>query len=37
MLLRDHTEHRVSEAIRAGEGSAKLWEHSGAVEGLVRS
>jgi DNA-binding FrmR family transcriptional regulator len=37
MLLRDHTEHCVSEAIRAGEGRAKVRELSEAVERLVKS
>ncbi|MDQ6789472.1 MAG: metal-sensitive transcriptional regulator [Candidatus Dormibacteraeota bacterium] len=37
MLLRDHTEHCVSEAIRAGEGTAKVRELSEAVERLVKS
>jgi CsoR family transcriptional regulator, copper-sensing transcriptional repressor len=37
MLLRDHTEHCVSEAVRAGDGSAKVRELSDAVERLVRS
>jgi DNA-binding FrmR family transcriptional regulator len=36
LLLADHTEHCVTEAIRAGEGSAKVKELSGAVERLVR-
>ena len=36
-LLRDHTEHCVSEAIRAGEGTAKVRELSEAVERLVKS
>ncbi|PZS36637.1 MAG: transcriptional regulator [Pseudonocardiales bacterium] len=37
MLLRDHTEHCVSEAIRAGDGSAKVRELSEAVERLVKA
>jgi DNA-binding FrmR family transcriptional regulator len=37
MLLRDHTEHCVSEAIRAGEGTAKVRGLSEAVERLVKS
>jgi DNA-binding FrmR family transcriptional regulator len=37
MLLRDHTEHCVTEAIRAGEGTAKVRELSEAVERLVKS
>ena len=37
MLLRDHTEHCVSEAIRAGEGTAKVRKLSEAVERLVKS
>ncbi len=37
MLLPDHTEHCVSEAIRAGDGSAKVRELSEAVERLVRA
>ena len=37
MLLRDHTEHCVSEAIRAGEGTAKVRELSEAIERLVKS
>lgn len=36
VLLADHTEHCVSEAIRAGRGGAKIKELSGAVERLVR-
>ncbi len=35
-LLRDHAEHCVTEAIRAGDGSAKLRELNEAVERLVR-
>ncbi|MGH7881559.1 MAG: metal-sensitive transcriptional regulator [Candidatus Dormibacteraceae bacterium] len=37
LLLRDHTEHCVADAIRAGEGSAKVRELSDAVERLVKS
>lgn len=36
LLLADHTEHCVAEAIRAGKGGAKVKELSGAVERLVR-
>jgi DNA-binding FrmR family transcriptional regulator len=36
ILLRDHTEHCVAEAIRSGEGTAKVRELSEAVERLVR-
>jgi CsoR family transcriptional regulator, copper-sensing transcriptional repressor len=36
LLLADHTEHCVTEAIRAGDGRAKVRELSGAVERLVR-
>jgi DNA-binding FrmR family transcriptional regulator len=36
-LLRDHTEYCVSEAIRAGDGTARVRELSEAVERLVRS
>lgn len=36
LLLRDHTQHCVTEAIRAGDGSAKVRELSEAVERLVR-
>ena len=36
MLLADHTEHCVAEAIRAGKGGAKVKELTGAVERLVR-
>ena len=35
-LLADHTEHCVTEAIRAGRGGAKVKELNGAVERLVR-
>lgn len=36
LLLADHTEHCVSEAIHAGKGGAKVKELNGAVERLVR-
>jgi len=36
LLLADHTEHCVTEALRAGKGGAKVKELSGAVERLVR-
>jgi DNA-binding FrmR family transcriptional regulator len=36
LLLADHTEHCVAEAIRAGKGGTKIKELSGAVERLVR-
>jgi DNA-binding FrmR family transcriptional regulator len=36
LLLRDHTEHCVAEAIRGGDGSEKVRELSEAVERLVR-
>jgi CsoR family transcriptional regulator, copper-sensing transcriptional repressor len=36
ILLADHTEHCVAEAIRAGDGSEKVRELNGAVERLVR-
>ena len=36
LLLADHTEHCVTEAIRAGDGSGKVRELNGAVERLVR-
>jgi CsoR family transcriptional regulator, copper-sensing transcriptional repressor len=36
LLLRDHTQHCVAEAIRSGEGSDKVRELSEAVERLVR-
>jgi CsoR family transcriptional regulator, copper-sensing transcriptional repressor len=36
VLLADHTEHCVTEAIRAGKGGAKVRELNGAVERLVR-
>lgn len=35
-LLNDHTEHCVSEAVRAGRGGAKIKELNGAVARLVR-
>jgi DNA-binding FrmR family transcriptional regulator len=37
ILLADHTEHCVAEAIQAGKGSAKVRELNRAVERLVRS
>jgi DNA-binding FrmR family transcriptional regulator len=36
ILLADHTEHCVAEAIQAGKGGAKVRELNGAVERLVR-
>jgi DNA-binding FrmR family transcriptional regulator len=36
LLLRDHTQHCVAEAIRSGEGNDKVRELSEAVERLVR-
>jgi CsoR family transcriptional regulator, copper-sensing transcriptional repressor len=36
VLLADHTEHCVTEAIRAGDGADKITELNGAVERLVR-
>ncbi|MDQ2739697.1 MAG: metal-sensitive transcriptional regulator [Actinomycetota bacterium] len=36
LLLRDHTEHCVTEAIRSGDGSEKVRELSDAVHRLVR-
>jgi CsoR family transcriptional regulator, copper-sensing transcriptional repressor len=36
VLLADHTEHCVTEAIRAGKGAAKVRELNGAVERLVK-
>jgi DNA-binding FrmR family transcriptional regulator len=36
LLLRDHTEHCVAEAIRSGEGNDKVRELSEAVERLVK-
>ena len=35
-LLQDHTEHCVAEAIRSGDGTAKIRELNDAVERLVR-
>lgn len=35
-LLNDHTEHCVTEAIRAGRGGAKVRELNGAVARLIR-
>lgn len=37
LLLRDHTEHCVAEAIHSGQGADKVRELSEAVERLVRS
>jgi DNA-binding FrmR family transcriptional regulator len=37
LLLRNHTEHCVAEAIRSGESSDKVRELSEAVERLVRT
>lgn len=37
VLLADHTEHCVAEAIQAGKGGAKIKEMNGAVERLVRA
>jgi len=37
LLLADHTEHCVAEAIRAGRGGPKVKELNGAVERLVRA
>lgn len=37
LLLADHTEHCVAEAIRAGDGGAKVKELNGAVERLVKA
>ena len=37
LLLADHTEHCVAEAIRSGEGKQKVRELNEAVERLVRS
>jgi DNA-binding FrmR family transcriptional regulator len=37
LLLRNHTEHCVADAIRAGDPTAKVKELSEAVERLVRS
>jgi DNA-binding FrmR family transcriptional regulator len=36
ILLADHTEHCVAEAIQAGKGGAKVKELNGAIERLVR-
>ena len=36
LLLRDHTEHCMAEAIRSGDGGEKVRELSEAVERLVR-
>jgi DNA-binding FrmR family transcriptional regulator len=36
LLLRDHTEHCVADAIRAGDGEAKVRELTDAVERLVK-
>jgi DNA-binding FrmR family transcriptional regulator len=36
LLLRDHTQHCVAEAIRSGDGAEKVRELSEAVERLVR-
>ncbi|HEY8761762.1 MAG TPA: metal-sensing transcriptional repressor [Candidatus Dormibacteraeota bacterium] len=36
-LLQDHTEHCVAEAIRSGDGSAKIKELNDAVERLVKA
>jgi len=36
LLLRDHTEHCVADAIRAGDGTDKVRELSDAVERLVK-
>lgn len=37
LLLADHTEHCVTEAIRSGHGTEKVRELNGAVQRLVRS
>lgn len=37
MLLADHTEHCVAEAIRGGDGEAKVRELNSAVERLVKA
>ena len=37
LLLADHTEHCVAEAIRAGDGEAKVKELNGAVQRLVKA
>ncbi len=36
-LLQDHTEHCVAEAIRSGDGGAKIRELNDAVERLVKA
>lgn len=36
LLLQDHTEHCVVEAIQAGDGSQKVRELNGAVERLIK-
>jgi len=36
-LLQDHTEHCVAEAIRSGDGTAKIRELNDAVERLVKA
>jgi CsoR family transcriptional regulator, copper-sensing transcriptional repressor len=36
-LLQDHTEHCVAEAIRSGDGAAKIRELNDAVERLVKA
>jgi CsoR family transcriptional regulator, copper-sensing transcriptional repressor len=37
VLLQDHTEHCVAEAIRSGDGAAKIRELNDAVERLVKA
>ncbi|HSR25346.1 MAG TPA: metal-sensitive transcriptional regulator [Candidatus Eisenbacteria bacterium] len=37
LLLREHVEHCVADAIRAGDGSEKVLELNAAIERLVRS
>jgi len=37
LLLADHTEHCVAEAIRAGDGDAKVKELNSAVQRLVKA
>ena len=37
LLLREHVEHCVADAIRAGDGSEKVHELNAAIERLVRS
>ena len=37
LLLADHTEHCVAEAIRAGDGDAKVAELNSAVQRLVKA